>query len=198
MSRPSDTDNTIYKNMRNFMVITFVLVAQMAIGQKYFSKTGKISFNAQASLEKIEAQNTSASTVIDATTGAVEWGVLIQGFKFEKALMQDHFNENYMESSIYPKAKFKGKIDNPAAVNFAKDGQYAVSITGQMEMHGVTKQLTIPASITVKSGAMSARSKFVVLLVDYKIEIPKLVADKISEKVTIEVMADYQLMNTVP
>lgn len=198
MRRSFNADNTIHKNMRNGMVIALVFFAQLAIGQKYFSKTGKISFSAQASIEKIEAQNTSASTVIDAATGVVEWGVLIQGFKFEKALMQDHFNENYMESTIYPKAKFKGKIDNLAAVNFSKDGLYPVSITGQLEMHGVIKPLTIPASITVKSGAVSARSKFVVLLADYKIEIPKLVADKISEKVTIEVMADYQLMNSVP
>jgi polyisoprenoid-binding protein YceI len=184
--------------MKNLMLFAFVLFAHMATGQKYFSKTGKISFYSQAALEKIEAQNNAASTVIDASTGAIEWGVLIQGFKFEKALMQDHFNENYMESSIYPKAKFKGKIDNPAAVNFTKDGQYAVTVSGQLEMHGVTKQVTIPASITVKSGAVSAKSKFDVLLADYKIEVPKLVADNISEKVTIEVMADYQLMNTVP
>jgi polyisoprenoid-binding protein YceI len=167
----------------------------MAIGQKYFSKTGKISFYSEASLEKIEAHNTSASTVIDASTGTLEWGVLIQGFKFEKALMQDHFNENYMESSVYPKAKFKGKIDNLSAVNFKKDGQYPVNVSGQLEMHGVIKQVAVPATITIKGGAVSARSKFSVLLADYKIEIPKLVADKISEKVTIEVSADYQLMN---
>lgn len=184
--------------MKNVMIITFLLIVQMATGQKYYSKTGKISFFSQAAMEKIEAQNTSASTVIDASTGAVEWGVLIQGFKFEKSLMQDHFNENYMESSIYPKAKFKGKIDNLTTVHFTKDGTYATTVTGQLEMHGVIKQVTMPVSITVKSGAVSAKSKFVVLLADYKIEVPKLVADNISEKVTIEVVADYQLMNAVP
>ena len=73
--------------MKNLMLITFLLIAQLATGQKYFSKTGKISFFSQAAMEKIEAQNTSASTVIDASTGAVEWGVLIQGFKFEKSLI---------------------------------------------------------------------------------------------------------------
>ena len=110
--------------MKNLIVFALLFSAQIAIGQKYFSKTGKISFYSEAAMEKIEGHNTSASTVIDASTGAVEWGVLIQGFKFEKSLMQDHFNENYMESSIYPKAKFKGKIDNLAIVNFSKDGQY--------------------------------------------------------------------------
>ena len=97
--------------MKHLVVIAFVLAAQLAFGQKYFSKTGKITFTSQAPLEKIEAQNTSASTVLDIGTGAMEWAVLIKGFKFDKALMEEHFNENYMESSTYPKAKFKGKIE---------------------------------------------------------------------------------------
>ena len=109
--------------MKHLVVIAFVLVAQLAIGQKYFSKTGKIAFSSQASLEKIEAQNTSASTVLDISTGAMEWAVLIKGFKFEKALMEEHFNENYLESGTYPKAKFKGKIDNLSAGNCNKDGE---------------------------------------------------------------------------
>ena len=112
--------------------------------------------------------------------------------------MQDHFNENYMESSIYPKAKFKGKIDNLAIVNFSKDGQYNVNVTGALEIHGVTKTVTTPAVITIKGGAVSARSKFAVAIADYKIEVPKLVADNIAEKVNIEIIADYQLMNPVP
>ncbi|MBK8831479.1 MAG: YceI family protein [Saprospiraceae bacterium] len=184
--------------MKNLIVFALLFSAQIAIGQKYFSKTGKISFYSEAAMEKIEGHNTSASTVIDASTGAVEWGVLIQGFKFEKSLMQDHFNENYMESSIYPKAKFKGKIDNLAIVNFSKDGQYNVNVTGALEIHGVTKTVTTPAVITIKGGAVSARSKFAVAIADYKIEVPKLVADNIAEKVNIEIIADYQLMNPVP
>ena len=184
--------------MRNLIVFALLFSAQMAISQKYFSKTGKISFYSDAAMEKIEAHNTTASTVIDASTGAVEWGVLIQGFKFEKALMQEHFNENYMESATYPKAKFKGKIDNLASVNFSKDGQYNVNVTGALEIHGVTKTVTTPAVITIKGGAVSAKSKFTVAIADYKIEVPKLVADNIAEKVNIEIIADYQLMNPIP
>ena len=175
--------------MKNLIVFALLFSAQIAIGQKYFSKTGKISFYSEAAMEKIEGHNTSASTVIDASTGAVEWGVLIQGFKFEKSLMQ---------SSIYPKAKFKGKIDNLAIVNFSKDGQYNVNVTGALEIHGVTKTVTTPAVITIKGGAVSARSKFAVAIADYKIEVPKLVAENIAEKVNIEIIADYQLMNPVP
>jgi polyisoprenoid-binding protein YceI len=180
------------------MIVILLGLAHLAIGQKYFTKTGKIAFTSQAPLEKIEAQNTSASTVIDVATGNIEWGVLIQGFKFEKALMQEHFNENYMESGKYPKATFKGKIDNLSAVNFTKDGTYTINATGNLEIHGVSKPVTTTGTITVKKGVISASSKITILLEDYKIEIPKLVADSISKTVDITIQADYQLMNAVP
>lgn len=184
--------------MRSIIIIVLLLSTQLTFGQKYYSKTGKISFHSEASMEKIEATNTSASTVIDVATGSVEWAVLIQGFKFEKALMQDHFNENYMESATYPKAKFKGKIDNLASVNFSKDGVYSVTVIGQLEMHGVSKPVTTQGTITVKGGAISAKSNLTVLVADYGIEIPKLVADNIAKSVDISILADYQLMNTLP
>lgn len=180
--------------MNKIIFILLVLSSQVLSAQKYFSKTGKVAFYSDAAMEKIEAHNTSASTVLDAATGALEWGVLIKGFAFEKALMQEHFNENYMESEKYPKAKFKGKLDQPEKVIYSKDGVYAVTVTGQLEMHGVTRTITVPATIAVKNGALSAKSKITVALADYGIEIPKLVKENISEKVTIEISADYQVM----
>lgn len=183
--------------MNKIIIILLALSVQGLNAQKYFSKTGKVSFYSEASMEKIEAHNTSASTVLDAATGAIEWGVLIKGFAFDKALMQEHFNENYMESETYPKAKFKGKIDQPEKVAYTKDGVYQVTVTGQLEMHGVTKTITVPATIAVKNGALSAKSKITLAIADYGIEIPKLVKENISEKVTIEVSADYQVMSGV-
>lgn len=184
--------------MRSIIIVVLLLSTQLVIGQKYFSKTGKISFHSEASLEKIEATNSSASTVIDVTTGSIEWAVLIQGFKFEKALMQEHFNENYMESVTYPKAKFKGKIDNPKSINFSKDGVYNVMVNGQLEMHGVSKPVTAEGTITIKGAIITARSNLTVQLSDYGIEIPKLVADNISKSVDINIIADYQPMNALP
>jgi polyisoprenoid-binding protein YceI len=176
--------------MNKIIVILLALSVQGLNAQKYFSKTGKVSFYSEAAMEKIEA-------VLDATTGAIEWGVLVKGFAFDKALMQEHFNENYMESESYPKAKFKGKIDQPEKVVYTKDGVYPVTISGQLEMHGVTKTITVPATIAVKNGALSAKSKITLALADYGIEIPKLVKENISEKVTIEISADYQIMGGV-
>ena len=181
--------------MKNLIVIlVLVFSAQLAIGQKYFSKTGKISFYSDAPMEKIEAHNSTASTVLDFSTGNLEWAVLIQGFKFEKALMQDHFNENYMESTTYPKAKFKGKIENVSAINLKKDGDYNVTVNGNMEIHGVTKPVSATGVISVKGGNVSAKSKFSVAVADYGIEIPKVVAENIAKNVEIQVHADYQAM----
>ena len=185
-----------YKIMKNIFFLILLFTIQLATGQKYFSKTGKITFHSEAPLEKIEAQNTSASTAIDVASGSMEWAVLIQGFKFEKGLMQEHFNENYMESETYPKAKFKGRIDNIKSINFAKDGNYNVTASGQLEIHGITKPISSTGIITVKNGIVTAKSKFSVLLADYGIEIPKLVADNISKSVDIVVEASYQMMPT--
>jgi polyisoprenoid-binding protein YceI len=132
--------------------------------------------------------------VLDGATGNIEWAVLIQGFKFEKALMQEHFNENYMESGTYPKAKFKGKIDNISSVDFKKDGVYNVDVSGQMEIHGVTKPVSAKGVISVKGGNISAKSKFSVAVADYGIVIPKVVAENIAKNVEINVQADYQTM----
>lgn len=183
--------------MKQLIVIMAILfTAQLSFGQKYFSKTGKISFYSDAPMEKIEAHNTTASTVLDLGSGNLEWAVLIQGFKFEKALMQEHFNENYMESGTYPKAKFKGKIDNLSDVNFKKDGSYKVNVSGQLEIHGVSKPISATGVVNVKGGNISVDSKFPIQIQDYDIQIPSVVAEKIAKKVDITVQADYQPMPT--
>jgi len=118
--------------------------------------------------------------------------VLNTGFKFEKALMQEHFNENYMESSKFPKASFQGTITDPSKVNFNKDGIYQVVVAGNLTMHGVTKNLSIPAIIHVADKKISGESKFDIKLADYNITIPSVVAKQISENVTISVNCMYE------
>ena len=103
------------------VILFWAMATSMVSAQKYFTKTGQISFNANTSIEKIEAINKSASCVMDVETGKIEFGVLVKGFQFEKALMQEHFNENYLESSKFPKATFKGQIDNYKKIDTTKD-----------------------------------------------------------------------------
>jgi hypothetical protein len=159
---------------------------------KYFSRNGEISFYSEAPLEQIEAHNTSANSVLDAATGQIEFAVLMKAFGFEKALMEEHFNENYVESGKYPKSTFKGKVENISEADLSKDGKYKVKISGQLTLHGVTKDVSTSGVIEVKNGNVNATSEFSILLDDYQIVIPKLVKDKISNEVKITVSIPYQ------
>jgi polyisoprenoid-binding protein YceI len=158
----------------------------------YQDRTAKVSFFSKTTMENIDAKNNEATSFLNVKTGDLVFAVLVKSFRFEKALMEEHFNENYMESTKYPKADFKGKITNLSEVNFTKDGEYKVKVAGNMTMHGVTKAITVDGVITVKGGKIFAHSKFNVKLADYKIERPAVVADKISETIDITVDADFE------
>mgnify|MGYP001166952143 CR=1 FL=1 len=155
--------------------------------QKYFTREGKVSFYSDAPMEKIEAHNTGATCVVDTENGKMEFAVLIKAFQFEKALMQEHFNENYMESGKYPKATFKGEIVNKDEVNFNKPGTYKAKVKGDMTIHGVTQPMEASGTITVGSGAVVISSEFEVQVADYKIAIPAVVKDNIAKVVKVTV-----------
>ncbi len=162
--------------------------------QRIFTKTGKISFFSKAPLEDIEAHNNAAISVIDNTTGQMEFSVLMKGFQFEKALMQEHFNENYVESTKFPKASFKGTIADWNKVDLSKDGKTTVNISGQLTIHGETKEVKANAIISVTGGSIGSSAEFSIILDDYKISIPALVKDKIAKNVLISVNANYEKM----
>jgi len=160
--------------------------------QTYMTRTGKISFNATAahSPEKIEAINNEVANIVDGKTGNIVFQVPVKSFKFERELMQEHFNENYMESDKYPKAEFKGAISNLSAVTFTKDGTYNVSVAGKLTMHGVTNEVNVPGTITVKGNKITLKAKFATKLADYKIAVPSVVADKIGKEAIIILESD--------
>lgn len=162
--------------------------------QKLFTRDAKIKFSSDTPMEKIEGLNKSGTCVLDAATGKMEWKVLIKGFLFEKALMQEHFNENYLESSTYPKATFKGKVDNPGALNFDKDGTYSATVSGTMTMHGVSKSMSTPATFTVKGGKVTATAKFTLAMADYNVDVPSLVADKVNKTAAIQITANLSAL----
>jgi polyisoprenoid-binding protein YceI len=129
-------------------------------------------------------------STLDVQSGQVQFSVLIKAFHFKKSLMEEHFNDDYMESSKYPKATFKGNIQDPKP-DLGKDGNYNVIITGDMTIHGVTKNVSTPGTITVKDGIATGKSTFKVTLADYKISIPKIVKDNIAETVDVTVSCVY-------
>lgn len=176
------------KKIQTVLVLAFVFAAGTAAqAQKYFTKNATVVFNSKAPLETIEGTNKTTTAVIDSKTGAIAFSVLIKGYVFEKKLMQEHFNEKYMESDKFPKSDFKGVISNNADVKYATDGVYNVNVSGKLTVHGVTKDVTAAGKITVKGGKVSATSEFTIALADYKVEIPAVVKDKISKTVKIMV-----------
>jgi hypothetical protein len=155
--------------------------------ERYFTKTGTIQFFSKAAMENIEATNKTVTAVLDATTGAMQFAVQMKGFAFKKALMQQHFNENYVESDKYPRAEFKGAITNNKTIDYNKDGVYDVVVKGLLSLHGVTKEIQAPGTINVSASELSGKSTFTIQLSDFSISIPALVKDKVSNSISITV-----------
>ena len=156
---------------------------------KYFTKTGMVSFYSVAPLEDIEAHHRSVTAILDTKLATVQFMLLVNGFEFDKELMQEDFNEDYMQSAKFPKSEFKGQVVNNATINYAKDGEYSAKVKGMMTIHGETKELEAAGKVTVKQGRILLNAVFNILLSDYNIPISKLVKDKISNKVKITLEA---------
>ena len=177
------------RSIQLFILFSALAVPMVLPAQRLFTRDAKVKFDATSngSPERVDAINKSGTLVVDVASGRVESAVLISNFLFEKALMQEHFNENYMESSKYPKATFKGKIEDPSKVNFNQDGTYSPMLVGDLTVHGVTKQVKVPATIQVKGGKVTASTAFDVPLSDYGISIPSVVSDKLAKQAKISI-----------
>lgn len=154
---------------------------------KFFTKSGKIDFFSSAPMEDIEAHHKTATAVLDTKTGVLQFAVLMNGFEFRKALMQEHFNENYVESHKYPKGEFKGAVVNNPDINYTKAGTYPAVVKGKLTIHGVTRDVLANGTITVDGTNLLATSTFNIKLSDYNIKIPSVVKEKLSNNIKITV-----------
>lgn len=171
------------------LILALLVLATATFAQsKYFTRSGNVKFFSSTPMEDIEAINNGAICVLDTETGAVEMSMLNTSFKFEKALMQEHFNENYMESTKFPKSSFKGTLKDFTM----KKGKQEVSITGDLTIHGVTKKVTVPATLEVVGESITATCLFKVKPEDYDIKIPGMVRDNIAELMEITINLDLQ------
>ncbi len=183
--------------MKNSFRIIAILLIGMTVtisvqAQKYMTKNGNIKFYSETPIETIEATNNQVNSALDSKTGDLVFKVLIKSFQFEKALMQEHFNENYMESDKFPNSTFQGKVTNLSSIDFTKEGSYDATIEGDLTIHGVTKKISAKGTFTVKAGdKVHGFSKFNVKPSDYDIKIPELVVKNIAE--SIEVTVDVEL-----
>ncbi|MCG7856545.1 YceI family protein [Flavihumibacter sediminis] len=173
--------------MKRIVILIYACLINFCVnGQKLITRTASISFYSDAPLEKIRATNRQGVCLLDINTNTIEAAVLMRGFEFRKALMQEHFNENYVESHRFPKAQFKGMISS-GPPQWTTDGSYDVLLEGNLTIHGETRPVSIPASFRVNKGIVSALAEFTINVDDYKIRIPALVADNINKKIRINI-----------
>ena len=165
------------------LLLSFALNAQ----GKFYTKSGKISFFSSTSLEDIAATNKSVVALLDSKTGDLQFAALMKGFEFKKALMQEHFNSDYVESNKFPKSEFKGKILNNGEINYTINGTYTAKVTGKLTIHGVTKDIETTGTLAIKDGKLTLGSSFNVLIADYNVTIEKLYRDNIAKSVKVSI-----------
>jgi polyisoprenoid-binding protein YceI len=157
------------------------------------TKTGSINFFSHTILENVDATNNHVLAVINIPKKDLAFSLYMKQFVFRKKLMQEHFNENYVESDKFPKATFSGSFSENVPLD--KEGTYPVKVRGKLSIHGVTKPIEIPATLTVKSGTMTGTSTFKLNPKDFDISIPFIVRDKIEKENTVTVNVEWTRNN---
>ena len=156
----------------------------------YVADSCKIMFFSATPVENIVATNKTSRPVLNTATGEIQIKIAIKAFVFPQPLMQEHFNENYMESDKFPNSIFKGKINEK--VDYTKDGDTEVTVTGKMEVHGVTKDATIKGTLSVKGQQILVQTSFPIHIADYNIKVPGVNSGKIAEDVLVKMNASLK------
>ena len=167
-------------------IILAAVTAGVVHAQKFVTEKTSVVFFSDAAIEDITAKNTKTAGIFNPVTGDIAFSVPIKEFQFEKSLMQEHFNEKYMESEKFPKGTFQGTI---TGFDAKASGSQKANAKGKLTIHGVTKEVEIPGTIEKQGDKWILNTKFVVKLEDYKIQIPQILWQNIAEQV--EVTADF-------
>ena len=169
----------------------FAIGITMAQAQKlYATKTGQLKFNATGGIETIAATNNQVDSKMVDKTGQIVFSVLIKGFKFNNQLMEDHFNENYLESTKFPKADFKGFILNAGTIDFSKDGKHSITAEGTLTIHGVSQKVSVPGTLTITAGKVVVNASFKIKIKEYGIT-GLYIGDKIAADAEIILNCQY-------
>jgi YceI-like domain len=181
---------------KSALLLLTLFIFFSASAQKYMTKTGSIGFFSHTPVEDIKADNNQVASVLDLATGEIVFQVLIKSFHFEKALMEEHFNENYMDSEKFPRSAFRGKITGYTPATLSKPGKYELGVEGDLTIRDVTKKVSAKGTFVVAAGEITAESKFDIAPEDYKIEIPGVVREKIAKSLAITVSIKYTPLET--
>lgn len=161
----------------------------------YKAENAFVSFFSEAKIEDIAAENHKATSFLNTKTGELVFSVPIRDFEFEKSLMKEHFNENYMEvekGKNYERATFKGKITNLSEVNLSEEGVHEVTVEGDLMIHNVSKKYKTQAKLTRSGDMFTGEAKFMVRLEDHKVKIPKMLFSNIAEEVEVTIKPEYR------
>lgn len=172
-------------------LLLFTMPAKILIAQIYTTKAATVSFHSHTWLEDVDAVNKNSGAVIDIVKKNIAFSMLLKEFVFRKKLMQEHFNENYVESDKYPKSTFSGSYTGNVDIN--KNGIYPINVQGKLTLHGVTKDINVPATLTVNNGMLTGMSTFKLNPKDFNISIPFIVRDKIEKENTVKIKADWTI-----
>lgn len=178
-------------NMKHLLFIVLLLLLQVDVvySQRYTVKEGVVDFFSDAALEDISAENAKVQSLFNSETGEIAFRIRISDFRFSRKLMQEHFNEKYMESEKYPYATFSGKLLNYDA---AATNDQQVTASGKLTIHGVTHAVTIPGTVKRDGEGLKMNSSFMVRLEDYNIAIPQLLWQNIAEEVKVTIRLTYK------
>jgi polyisoprenoid-binding protein YceI len=179
---------------KTILFLSLVALSGAVLAQKKTTTSATINFDASTSLDALpKAENKTVIAAVDTKTGTVAFEAAVKNFAFSNPKMQDHFNgDNWMKSDAFPKFTFKGKIADLSAVNFAKDGTYNVTVTGDLTVRDITKQITTPAVIVIKNGAIAATATFSIILADFGITGVPIDAGKVAKEPKITVTAELK------
>ena len=174
--------------LKVLLTIIVLTISAVSFAQdKFYTKTGSISFFSRTTLEDIDAHNRSVTCVLDTKTGNVQFSVLMKGFEFKKALMQEHFNEDYIESDKYPRAEFKGQITNNNSIDYTKEEVQQAKVKGQLTIHGQTNEIETDGTVSIKNGKILIASEFPVTVADYKITVAAFAKSKVAKTINVKV-----------
>ena len=155
---------------------------------KYMTRTGSAHFVADGIIkDDVAAKTNTVTAVLDPNTGQVQVRIPINSFVFRKALMQEHFNENYLKSHQFPFANFKGQVADWDASMMQKSGNQKVKFIGKLEIHGISKDVVEPGTLELSGGQIRMSTDLMITVADYGIKVPPLVRDKIAKEAAVHV-----------
>jgi len=178
--------------LKYLLLVFFAGILLNTYAQKHITKTGTIEIFSETPLFTIEGTNKKVASILNTESGDIVASTLVRSFKFHEALVEEHFNENYMESHKFPKAIFKGKIIDFNSLDLSKDGTYDIMIEGKLTIHGETNYVKEKGTITFAGGIISASTEFPVSLKEYKIRVEKAYTKAIKDDILLKIHFDYK------